>query len=524
MADRAYPVNPVVLIGAGAAALVLALILGSLGIVAARAEAFGGLHPSDWAAVRFTVLQATLSAALSTVFAVFVARAFGRRRFPGKSILIALMGAPFILPVIVAIFGLLAVFGQNGILAAAFGIFGLAPPRIYGMQGVLLAHVFFNLPLATRIILQGWNSIPAERFRLAASMGMGPRDVFRIIEWPMLRQLLPGAFLVVFLVCLTSFAVALTLGGGPRATTIELAIYQAFRFDFDLSKAAMLGLVQVCLTAVAALVAWRITVPVAFGAGLDRAVMRWDAQSPGLRIWDTVCITVASAFLLAPIVAVAAAGVSGIAAMPETVWQAAARSLAVALSSAFFTMFLAGAFALSTTAIRARHSVLAGALESVAYLTVATSPLVIGTGLFILIFPIADPSRLALPVTAVVNAVMSLPFALRVLLPALEDAHRDFARLTESLGMPPGARLRLVYLPRMRAPIGFGFGLAAALSMGDLGVIALFADAQSPTLPLQVYRLMAAYRMEDAAAAALLLAILSLSLFWIFDRGGRGRA
>jgi thiamine transport system permease protein len=35
---------------------------------------------------------------------------------------------------------------------------------------------------------------------------------------------------------------------------------------------------------------------------------------------------------------------------------------------------------------------------------------------------------------------------------------------------------------------------------------------------------MGAYRMDDAAGAALLLLILSLALFWIFDRGGRADA
>jgi thiamine transport system permease protein len=64
-------------------------------------------------------------------------------------------------------------------------------------------------------------------------------------------------------------------------------------------------------------------------------------------------------------------------------------------------------------------------------------------------------------------------------------------------------------------------GLAAALSMGDLGVIALFADPNHSTLPLEIYRLMTAYRMNDAYGAALLLLLLSVSLFWIFDRGGR---
>ena len=60
--------------------------------------------------------------------------------------------------------------------------------------------------------------------------------------------------------------------------------------------------------------------------------------------------------------------------------------------------------------------------------------------------------------------------------------------------------------------------------MGDLGVIALFADDRAATLPLAIHRLMGAYRMDDAAAAALLLLILSVALFWAFDSAGRHAA
>ena len=165
------------------------------------------------------------------------------------------MGAPFLLPVIVAVLGLLAVFGRSGLVNGALGALGLPPVSIYGFHGVVLAHVFFNLPLAVRMILSGWQGIPAERFRLAAALGMGPGAVFRHLEVPMLRAVLPGALVAVFLICLTSFAVALTLGGGPRATTVELAIYQALRFEFDLGRAAMLAAVQFALCGVAVLLA-----------------------------------------------------------------------------------------------------------------------------------------------------------------------------------------------------------------------------------------------------------------------------
>ncbi len=116
---------------------------------------------------------------------------------------------------------------------------------------------------------------------------------------------------------------------------------------------------------------------------------------------------------------------------------------------------------------------------------------------------------------------MSLPFAMRVLVPAVAQVDRQFGQLADSLSLAGWARMRHLYLPRLRRPVGFAAGLAAALSMGDLGVVALFADPDAATLPLQMYRLMAAYRMQEAAGAGLLLLALSLALFWLFDRGGR---
>ena len=132
-----------------------------------------------------------------------------------------------------------------------------------------------------------------------------------------------------------------------------------------------------------------------------------------------------------------------------------------------------------------------------------------------------NPFALALPVTALVNALVSLPFALRILRPEAEAIRDDFARLAGSLGLSGWAWTRWVLLPRLKRPLGFAAGLTAALSMGDLGVIALFADPDRATLPLQVYRLMGSYQMEAAQGAALLLLMASLALFWLFDRGGR---
>jgi thiamine transport system permease protein len=516
MAQRA------VAIAAGAVAATLALLtLGTAAVVLLHGNA-GGLRlgPADIAAIRFTLLQAALSAVISTAVAIPLARAVTRQRFAGRQALITLLGAPFLLPVIVAILGLVAVFGRAGWLNQALVLLGAPAFDLYGLHGVVLAHVFLNMPLATRMILHGWQAIPAERLRLAAALDLPPSAIFRHLEWPMLRAVLPGALTAVFTICLTSFAVALTLGGGPGATTVELAIYQALRFDYDLGHAAGLAWVQFVLCTGAALLAWLLVPAGGFGAGLDRAT--WPLLQRGWRrVGDFTVIALAIVFLVLPLAMVIARGLPGLAALPPTVWPAAMRSVLIALPSALLATLAALSLALAVAGAGRRYG---RWLDVAALLPLATSGLVLGTGLFLALQPVVPPTKLALPVTLLVNAALALPFVYRLLLPEAMALQRDYGRLTRSLNLTGPAQLVLIILPRLARPLGFGAGLAAALSLGDLGVIALFATEGQATLPLVISRLMGAYRMDAAAGAALMLVLIGLTLFMLLDWMGRRAA
>ncbi|MEP5631139.1 MAG: thiamine/thiamine pyrophosphate ABC transporter permease ThiP [Tateyamaria sp.] len=504
--------------GPVAAGAVFALILAALGAVASRADWPVVFGAADWAVLRFTIWQALLSALLSVTFAVPVARGLARRQFKGRALLVTLLGAPFILPVIVAVLGLLVVFGRSGWISQGLGLLGLPPLSIYGLEGVVLAHVFFNMPLATRLILQGWQAIPSEQFRLTGQLDLPPWTVFRTLEWPVLRQVAPGAFALIFVLCLTSFAVALTLGGGPRATTIELAIYQAFRFDFDLGRAAVLSLLQLVVAGSAAVIALWVLPPIAVQMGRDRPLQRWDARGRGRRVSDTFWITLAAGFLLLPLGAIATSGLMGLGDMPAQVWHSAWTSGWVAILST--GLLVALALPISIWLAQTRW----GGAEALTLIGLAASPLMIGTGWFILIFPFAAPADFALVVTALVNAMMALPFAVRILMPAMRQVMTDYGRLSAGLGLSGFALWRIVVLPRVRGPLGFAAGLAAAMSVGDLGVVTLFADPDRVTLPLQMYRLMGSYRTDAAAGAALVLLALALAMFWVCDAWGRRHA
>ena len=464
------------------------------------------LTSSDMAAIEFTFIQAAYSATLSTVLAIPVAKALQRQKFWGKQFVVLFLGAPFILPVIVAVLGFILVFGNNGLINNFLGFFGFDPLKIYGFRGVILAHVFFNLPLAIRIILQGLNDVPGEKYRLILSLKLSFTQKFFVLDWPVLKKVCPSIWAVIFAICLSSFAVALTLGGGPKATTVELAIYQSFFYDLDFAKAAQLALVQVFLV-FSVVVASQFIIRPETVLGLNIKTSNYS-HSSFEKALDFLIIIVTLFFILTPILAIFLFGFAGIFSLPTAVFKAASLSVQIAILSSLMSVFFGLCL---TTKIG----------EVVGSLGIAVSPIVMGAGTFLMLKNFGNPYLLAIPVTAIVNALISLPFVIRILKPPAEEIRTEFNNLSRAIGLTGIYWIWWVYLPMLKRPIGFSLGLAAALSVGDLGVIVLFGSGEIATLPLKIYQLMGAYRLDEALASALLLSLLAFGSFAVFDRIGR---
>ena len=120
-----------------------------------------------------------------------------------------------------------------------------------------------------------------------------------------------------------------------------------------------------------------------------------------------------------------------------------------------------------------------------------------------------------------VNAVMAMPFAIRAIRPAHDAAGERNDRLCAQLGLTGWNRLKLIDWPVLRRPLMTGFAFAVALSLGDLGVIALFGSDFVQTLPYLLLGRMGSYRTDDAAGLALLLGLLCLALVFLADRFGK---
>ena len=109
----------------------------------------------------------------------------------------------------------------------------------------------------------------------------------------------------------------------------------------------------------------------------------------------------------------------------------------------------------------------------------------------------------------------------RILAPAIHQAAQDHNRLCASLGLSGWHRFRLIDLPVLARPLTMALAFSAALSIGDLGVIALFGSEDFTTLPLLLYQRFGSYRIDDAAGLALLLMLFCLGLVSAAERFAR---
>ncbi len=517
------------------------LALGFLIVLAGGA--FGGLvseASGDWlralsfldartlAIARFTLWQAVLSTALSIIPALLVTRALSRHQFAGRELLLRLFAIPQALPAIVVALGVLALFGRAGFLAEPFSaISGGRWPGVYGLSGILIAHVFFNLPLSVRLFSQSLQSIPDDNWRLASQLGMGSLAQWRLIEWPVLRASLPGVAGLVFMLCVTSFTIVLTLGGGPAATTLEVAIYQALRFDFDPVGAVTLTLLQLGLTI--GIVSLLMLLGGRFADSAEISVVNRRYGSPGIgeALLNLAVLAIASAFVLAPMAAVVVAGLKADLARlagETAVLRATITSLVLAFAAALLATGLS--YSLVSTRNRLaktghrqhRRTLLERSCDQGAGLILVVPPIVLGAGWFVLARHFGDVFAIAPVMVVTVNAAMAMPFVVRTIRPAYDAAAERHDRLAASLGIIGYSRLSLVVWPVLRQPLMTGFLFAMALSLGDLGVIALFGSDAVQTLPYLLLAKLGAYRTDDAAGLALLLGLLTFALMMVAGR------
>jgi len=472
---------------------------------------------------QFSFYQALLSTLLSVLLAIPISHALFRREFFGKKLLLKLFATTLVLPVLVAIFGLLAIYGNSGLLATFFDYFEQPLPfSIYGLNGILLAHVFFNTPFACRLFLQSLQAIPEQQHQIASQLGLKHLNKFRFVEWPAIKGQLAHITGLIFMLCFTSFASVMALGGGPKATTIELAIYQAIKFDFDLATGALLALWQICLCTLLSIFIQKFTSHNELNTQQQGDKNSFKYDSFFSKCWDIAWISAIIIFVVPPLLMVIIAGINSelLSILTDnTFWKALKNSFLIAsfasiiaVTSAFFILLTSRQWRLHGFQHRADKVEMFGAIILV------TPGIVISTGLFLLLREAGNLSHLSFYIVVAVNAMMALPFVLKSLAQPMLNNAQKYEKLCASLGVFSLNRFYWIEWKALRVTILHALCLSFVLSIGDLSAIALFGSQSFTTLPLYLFQLLGSYQMQAAAVVALVLLILSVLVFVFIEK------
>lgn len=470
----------------------------------------------------FSFWQAGLSALLSVGIGIVFARALFYQRFIGKQWLLKIFSLTFVLPVLVAVFGLIGIYGSSGWLAKLMAWLNIAwRPDIYGLKGILIAHLFFNVPLAARFFLQSLQAIPSQQHQLAAQLNIRGWQFIRLIEWPYLQQQVLSITALIFMLCFTSFTIVLTLGGGPQYTTLEVAIYQAVVFDFDLTKAALFAVLQFALCFVL------FSIAHLFGKPVETPIQsrqHWFAeQRSAVKIWQVFVITLLSLFILLPLVQVVVSALLSDALFSiwqsPQLWRAIGYSFTIAPLSALLSLLMSlGVLLLTRRLYWLYHPRLAAGLINLSMVILAVPTLILAIGLFLLLQQ-TDFTRFHLLIIVVCcNALATMPFVLRILAYPMNNNMLYYEKLCQSLGISGWQRFRLIEWHGLAQPIKYTFALACGLSLGDFTAIALFGSQNFTSLPHLLYQQLGSYRGEQAAVTALILLTVCVALFGLLER------
>jgi len=486
--------------------------------------------------LKFTLYQAFLSTILSLGVGVLLAWSLAHQsHFRGRSLLVALFSSSLVLPTLIVVFGLIGIFGRNGYInQASLFLFDTSfGSYLYGLGGILLAHTYLNASFASRALLHSFESIPKEKYKLAKSLNFSVFERFLYVEYPALKSTLLSIGSTIFLLCFTSFAVVLLLGGSPSYNTLEVAIYEAVKLDFDIAMALKLALIQLSISAVL------VIFSSSFRTGLSNlktsnVLIPWR-EAKSVQIVQRIIIALFTLFFVLPLVVIVLDGIGadfGRILSEALFIKSFVTSIALATVSSILTVIIAlllsstrRNFTLSTRlADKPFSKIFNGMVAFSGNLYLAIPSLVLGLGFFLLSQKY-EGSTLVWSTAALLtaNVLMSLPFALSVFAPIMHKTAQRYDKLVFSLRLSKLQRWVYVEYPYLRSSLGYVFALAFCFSLGDLGIIALFGSDEFTTLPWYLYQLMGSYHTTDAAGVALVLLVLVLGVFVLLPRAFRSK-
>ncbi len=464
-----------------------------------------------WQVALLASAQAILSVGLSLLLGIPIARMLFTYQFPGRGFILALVTVPFVLPTVVVALGFRSLFGNsitNGLLL------------------VVLAHAYINIAVVIRLIGAQWSTLDRRMEVTAATLGASPLRVFTTITLPGLRNSIVLAASVVFIFSFSSLGIVVVLGDGSGTRTLEQVILRSTSVLLDFPTALAAAILQLLVVSLVFVISARISrnEPRA-KVVLERESIR-DRQT-ALLVWVTCLAGIL--LVLAPIASIFWASISSSGGLTSQWWNslfsvdntrigspvaALGRSIGLALFTSVIAAILGGAIAIAVMSKK-------GIVATLALIPLGVSAVTLGLGILLAFSRGSLDLRGTGALIPITHALIAVPIVVAVATPSLRnvDPRRYFIAL--SLGAAPLRAWWTAFGTVFSGVMLAAGGLAAAVSLGEFGAASLLSRTDSPTVPVQIARLLSKPGESAFATAAVLsviLVVLTMSLLLVVDR------
>jgi len=141
---------------------------------------------------------------------------------------------------------------------------------------------------------------------------------------------------------------------------------------------------------------------------------------------------------------------------------------------------------------------------------------------FLIAFDTAPLDIRAAPwIVPVAQALVAIPFVVRIMVPALRSIDPKLREAAALLGAAPGRVRREVDLPIVARGLAVAAGFAFAISLGEFGATVFLARPDRPTLPVAIFRFLGRpgeLNVAQAYALAVVLMVVTVVSVLLVER------
>ena len=203
-------------------------------------------RPAFQSAFWMTLQITAIAVPINTAFGILAALMLVRRRFPGRSLLNALIDLPFAISPVVIGLSLVLVYGKNGWLGGLLSDLGIQV--IFAMPGMVLATMFVSLPFVVREVMPVLREIGTDQEQAAYTLGASGWRTFWRVTLPSIRWGVIYGVILTTARSLGEFGAVAIVSGKISGKTETLTTHVEERFQaFDLVGAYTASIVLACM-------------------------------------------------------------------------------------------------------------------------------------------------------------------------------------------------------------------------------------------------------------------------------------